>query len=345
MAQTSDSTAVVSDSTGGKVRIKIGEGGISIEGDTRRGTGEWVEVNDERIRFSDKGTDIVRFGESVFVGRDEQVLGDLIVFGDNAIVEGRVTGNVVVIGGNVRVRSGAEIRGDAVAIGGEIEEDDDVIIHGERVEIQGLLPFSGWIGGFDQPPLWAWTAGLLVAIFVHLVLFFIVVLFLRERVAVAHDHLSASYLKSFGVGLLSVIIGFFGLAIVTVPLIITLIGIPLAILLVISCCGICIIGVAVFAVAVGRVIAARMGSASSSPFLFVFLGVAVLALPELLATLLRVPGLTILGPLRVFFKLLGFFLASFALVSGIGSLVLSRFGGRRIIPRDSAPGASATPAS
>ena len=40
------------------------------------------------------------------------VRGDLVVFGGNAIVEGRVTGNVFVIGGNIRAEI---IRGDLLA--------------------------------------------------------------------------------------------------------------------------------------------------------------------------------------------------------------------------------------
>ena len=42
-AQTTDSFVVDSDTSGGHVRIKIGEDGISIEGDTRRGSGEWID--------------------------------------------------------------------------------------------------------------------------------------------------------------------------------------------------------------------------------------------------------------------------------------------------------------
>ena len=100
--------------------ISIDESGISIEGRASVSSQEdpeedegWVEVYDQRRKYREKGLDIVKFGESVFVAKDELVRGDLVIFGGNAMIEGRVGGNVVVIGGNIRARSGAVIKGDA----------------------------------------------------------------------------------------------------------------------------------------------------------------------------------------------------------------------------------------
>ena len=50
----------------------------------------------------------------------DEVLTSLIMIGGNARLEGRVTGNVLVIGGNVELTSSAEVNGTLHLIGGEV---------------------------------------------------------------------------------------------------------------------------------------------------------------------------------------------------------------------------------
>ena len=259
-----DSVVVVDpdEKSGGRVKISIDESGISIEGRATVSTqeeteeGEWVEVYDERRKYREKGLDIVKFGESVFVAKDEFVRGDLVVFGGNAMLEGRVGGNVVVIGGNIRARSGAVVKGDAVVIGGMLDEDDDVVITGERVTINDFFPVNNlWMFGPEGRVFkFVFTP---IRLFVQLVLAFLVLLFLRDRIFRSEEHLSANYLKNFGVGLLSAFIAVFGLIVVSVLLLITIIGIPLAILLWISCGGILVFAWTVFAYSLGRLVVDR----------------------------------------------------------------------------------------
>jgi hypothetical protein len=329
----------------GKVRISIDESGISVEGDAdvrsgekRSGTGEWIEIRDDRGPYKEKGVDIVKFGKSVFVASDEMVRGDLVVFGGNAIIEGRVTGNVFVIGGNIRARSGAEIKGDAMVVGGVLDEDDDVIIHGERILFDDIMPELGIGGLFAGSPWMRWVA-MPVVLFIKLVLAFLVMLFLRDRVMVGDEHLSSSFLKSFGVGIVTAIVGLFALLIVMIPLVITVIGIPLALLLVVSCAGVFVIAWTIFVFALGRVVAERTNIQSQNGFLCVFIGVVIMALPDAISFLFAlVPG-TPLAPLGLAFKGLGMLLGLFAYLSGLGAIVLSRFGGRALV----APVAPGTP--
>ena len=333
---TADTTAVDGDAgrkPTGRVRISIDESGISVEGEARRAgdEGEWVEVRDER-GFREKGVDVVKFGESVLVARDEVVRGDLIVFGDNAVIEGRVGGNVVVLGGNVRARSGAEIKGDVVVLGGTLEEDDDVLIHGERVVLEDFITLHNLDGLFGYGDAWIWRVLLPLGLFVKLVLAFIVLLFMRERVAVAGEHLAASYLKGFGAGLLAVVLGLIALVIVMVPLVITLVGIPIAILLVVSCVGVFIIGWAIFACTLGRMIAERLQLQTTNPYAFVLIGALVITLPDIVAFGLSIAHVGALLPVFWAFKVFAWMVRSFAYVSGLGAIVLSRFGGRALLP-------------
>jgi hypothetical protein len=328
---------------GGRVKISIDESGISIEGRATVGTDEaekgedWVEVYDGRHRYREKGLDIVKFGESVFVAKDELVRGDLVVFAGNAMIEGRVGGNVVVIGGNIRARSGAVIKGDAVVIGGLLDEDDDVIITGERVTINDFFPANSFWLFSPEGRIFKFVF-FPVRLFVQLVLAFLVLLFLRERILKADEHLADNYLKSFGVGLLSSFIAVFGLIVVSVLLLITIIGIPLAILLWISCAGILILAWTVFAFSLGRLVAKRLQIQSQSAFLMVFIGAVVINLPSVVGWGLGVGNSSLLAPLSFAFAVLGWFVKGFAYLAGIGALIMSRFGSRAL-----AVGAQAAP--
>lgn len=343
-------TGEAADKPAGRVKISIDESGISIEGRATAGTDEaeegdeWVEVYDGRKRYREKGLDIVKFGESVFVAKDELVRGDLVVFGGNAMVEGRVGGNVVVIGGNIRARSGSVIKGDAVVIGGMLDEDDDVIITGERVTVNDFFPANSFWLFSPEGRLFKFVF-LPVRLFVQLVLAFLILLFLRERIVKANEHMAANYLKSFGVGLLSSFIAVFGLIVVSVLLLITIIGIPLAILLWISCAGILILAWTVFAFSLGRLVANRLQIQSDSAFLMVFIGAVVINLPSVIAWGLGVGSSSLLAPLSFAFAVLGWFVKGFAYLAGIGSLIMSRFGSRPLtVGAETAPPPASPPA-
>jgi hypothetical protein len=334
-AERPDSVVVVDpdEKPGGRVKISIDESGISIEGRATVSTqeeteeGEWVEVYDERRKYREKGLDIVKFGESVFVAKDEFVRGDLVVFGGNAMLEGRVGGNVVVIGGNIRARSGAVVKGDAVVIGGMLDEDDDVIITGERVTINDFFPVNSlWM--FSPEGRFFRFVFMPVRLFVQLVLAFLVLLFLRDRIVKSEEHLAANYLKNFGVGLLSAFIAVFGLIVVSVLLLITIIGIPLAVLLWISCGGILIFAWTVFAFSLGRLVANRLQIQSNSAFLMVFIGAVVINLPSVIAWGLGLGMAGLLAPLSMAFAVLGWFVKGFAYLAGFGALIVSRFGSK-----------------
>lgn len=352
-APRAESVVDSADGSKGRVRISIDESGISVEGDVKTVTGEgasggkWIEIRDDRGPYREKGVDIVKFGKSVFVASDEMVRGDLVVFGGNAIIEGRVTGNVFVIGGNIRARSGAEIKGDAMVVGGVLDEDEDVIIHGERILFDDIMP--GGIGSIFSGTPWVRWVVMPVMLFIKLVLAFLVMLFLRDRIVVGDEYLGSGFLKSFGVGIVTAIVGLFALLIVMIPLIITVIGIPLALLLIVSCVGVFIIAWTIFVYTLGRVVARRAGVESGNGFLYVFIGAVIMFVPDVISFLLSlVPG-TPLAPLGLAFKGLGTLLGFFAYLSGLGAIVLSRFGSRPVtvpvVPPAPAPGGGPPPAA
>ncbi len=307
-------------------RIVIGGSGVRIEDDDIS-----VDIDTSDVDFNfdfkyddeDYGDDIVKVGESVFVAAGDVVPGDVVVFGGNAIIEGTVAGSVVVLGGEIRARSGSEIKGDIVAIGGTIEEDEDVIIRGEKILIGGV---AGRIG--DSLNISSRTLRLLivaVGVFISLVLYFITMLFLRGRVVRASEHLTMGLLKCFGAGVLASILGSFALLIVMIPLIIMIVGIPLAVILLLSWLGLMTIASTVFVYAVGKAIASRLGI-DAGAFARLAIGVAVLMIPSMIAFV--VDGVGGPTPMSIFFQVVGAFVWFFGFLVGLGAIVLSRFGTR-----------------
>lgn len=72
----------------------------------------------------------VSFGDDVVVGADEAVEGSLVVIGADARVDGSVSGDVVVVGGELTVGPAARVQGDAVAVGGAFERSAGSIVGG-----------------------------------------------------------------------------------------------------------------------------------------------------------------------------------------------------------------------
>jgi hypothetical protein len=317
----------------GTVRKKIIIGGSGVQIQEQGTTAEKdsglvhyrVNIGDNTLN---EGDAIVKVAESVFIPADETVAGDVVVFGGNAIIEGKVAGSVVVMGGEIRARRGAEIKGDVVAIGGTIEEDEEVIIRGERVQVGGVASEIGDRLHVSMRTIRA-VAGLGV-FFVALVLFFITMLFLRGKVERVSTHIAAGLFKCFGAGVLTSVVGLFALLIVMIPLIITIVGIPLAVVLFVSCIGIYVIACAAFVFTVGRAIATRLGIHGGA-FTHLFVGVAVMSIPEIIAIMIDTVGHASLAP-YVLFQIVSTFAWLFAYVVGLGAIVLSRFGSRPVEP-------------
>jgi hypothetical protein len=326
----------------GGLSIKIDESGIRIEGPAGEGgetdtskprivfdTGDWTSYEGTR-RYREKGSDIIQVGEDVYVDADELVRGDVVAFGGDVSCAGKVVGDVVVIGGNARMRSGAEVNGNVIVVGGELEEEPEVLIHGERKNIKDLnLSFLGFPLIFGHQLRLFELFIIPVKFFISLILSFLIILFLRERVVRSQEHVTNAVLKSFGAGFLVAFIGVFVVTFLTIVLLITLIGIPLAFVLIVSCVAVFIIADTVFVYALGAKINDLLSIQTTNPFAIVVVGLAVLYLPALLGF-----GISLLpfgGPLGTLFKFLGWFLGLFAFLAGLGALFLSRFGTRSAV--------------
>ena len=77
----------------------------------------------------------VAFGDVVRVDRGEE-LDDVVAFGSDIVIEGRVTGNATAFGGNVRVLNTGMVAGDAVSFGGRVLVAPGGRVLGDRVALE-----------------------------------------------------------------------------------------------------------------------------------------------------------------------------------------------------------------
>jgi hypothetical protein len=329
---------------GKRVKIHISDEGISVEAGEghekviEARDGETVSGETSRRRNRERSNDIVKFGEDVFVDKDEVVAGDLVVFGGDATVLGRVMGDVVVFGGDLNLRSGAEINGEAVVIGGKLKEDSDAVIQGERVVINTWLPV--WrLGGFiHQGTTLIGLVGVVVKFIFVLILSSLALLFMKERVKKSRDFLNAQYLRSFGWGFAISFGAIFIIPVLLILLAITIIGIPLDILIAFLLVGVLILAWTVFAYDLGKRLDERLDLAIAGPFWILAVGMAALHLPIFVGYGLSM--FAFLSPVGLALRILGKVIFLFAFVTGLGALVMSKFGKNTITFSD---GESAPP--
>ena len=307
----------------GDVRIRIDEHGVSVQGDIDVDGDDFddihVDVGEPGMR--EKGRDIVRLGEDVTVGEREIVRGDLVVVGGRAVVDGRVTGNVAVIGADLHVGPDGEVRGDAIVIGGTIDESPGAIIRGERVVLHGVdVGRLAWRrGGLRR-------AFLPVSLAARLLVGLIVVLFLGTRVVRASEHVhgAAPAARCTAIGLFAAIVAVVAVPVAMVLLAITIVGAPLAVLIALGAFAALLVAWSVSAVGVGRAILPGE-ERRAGVFAAVVIGTLVLAAPQILAWIVDLAGI---GSPDSALRLLGRLVSLVAYLAGIGALVSSRFGSR-----------------
>lgn len=280
-----------------------------------------VDTQDHRDKKSYGDDDEqVSFGRDVTVESDEIVHNDLVILFGDLEVYGEVVGNVVVIMGDVYVRDEALITGDVLVVGGEVERDEGARIVGEVTRTSrhhGGLFKNGWEATdfhfldrerFD-------TGDALLKLLRFLV------------IALAGSLLLATRLPRFTAGLRyrpwrSLLVGF--LALLAIPavlvlillLVLTIVGIPIAVLalLALACLGFVAWLIPLFAFS--RYVFEVRGMNR-------YLAVAAWAGIFWLFHMLGHGG----GPL----KWLVFFVESVLCCGGLGALVITRLGSRHLL--------------
>jgi hypothetical protein len=228
-----------------------------------------------------KNTDRVLLGKTAHVEAGESV-GDVVSVGGSVIVAGHVTGDAVSVGGSLIVEPSGVVEGDAVVIAGTLEVQPGGQVQGDQVTVGGPFfgkdeeePQSTWANEWLLPGMaGAFTVfGILAALLRAAVMFVgaLLALYLApRRVEMVRRYLVANPGFSFGGGLLVYGLG----PLLMLVFVVTLIGIPLALLLIVAMFLCAVLGMASLLVWLGERIPYFRGK---SPFMALLVGALILA--------------------------------------------------------------------
>jgi len=105
---------------------------------------------DEDFERYRRSRNAIRLGQDLAVGPDETVRDAVVIYGD-AVIAGRVTGQLAVIFGTARIASTAVIDGDFVSVGGAVTVQPGAIARRDVVVIGGPLDApAGFVAGGEQ---------------------------------------------------------------------------------------------------------------------------------------------------------------------------------------------------
>jgi hypothetical protein len=189
---------------------------------------------------SGKRRDVEVLGNNIKIGKDE-VVHDVTVMGGTVEIEGRVTGDLAVVGGRAVVRSGARVDGDASVTGGRIEFEDGSRVDGDLSVLGGSITGSekARIGGSvkldpsdgDAKASFVERAGRRVSDAMRTAAFFfvvgaIVIALGGNRAEALRAEIAARPMKAAAMG----IVGILGTAVAIGIAAITVVGIPIAVI-------------------------------------------------------------------------------------------------------------------
>ena len=284
--------------------------------------------------------DRVSIGGHVHVAVDERVRGDIVMIGGSLVVDGEVERDITVIGGSVEFGPEAIARRDVTIIGGSLTRDPgarflrgvnevsfdiidlDFADFGSFPRISLPRPSREFFRSLD-------LVGTLLR-FAFLGLLGSVVLLVAagssERVArrVALEPVKAGF-----VGLLAQLL--FAPLLVTgiILLVITIIGIPLLVLVPVVLVGalvVMVLGFTGVAQGIGQRLGSGVGQGSRSAFVLFWLGLLLVMTPTLFGEALGLmPGP--FGFFAVMIGIIGFVVEYIAWTTGVGAVILNRFGG------------------
>lgn len=261
---------------------------------------------------------LLAFGCNVAVEQGATIRGDLALFGGNASVAGSIGGNISSFGSNVSLASTAVVNGGITSAGGNVERAEGAVVQGgvnhtgrnftppvapappvAPVAPMPPSPFSRAFNlGFD-------LLGGIVTALAFSALGALIVIFAPEPTRRIGNAVQAKPLNVAGVGCLTLIL----LPILGLLLVITLIGIPVALVLFIASVVAWVFGWVAIGYLTGEKILQAFKARDILPVVAVILGVLVLTLIS-----------------QVDF--IGWLVSLVVGLLGIGAVVLTRFGTR-----------------
>jgi hypothetical protein len=256
----------------------------------------------------------------------------------------------VAVGGSVSIRGDGAVEGDAVSVGGATSASDSASVGGSNVSV-GAWPFKGGHAGGLIPLLGLMGLGALAGVFTTIIQLLLTVFFAwlclllaKERMEHAVDRMGHQFGKSFLWGLLgwvAMIVSVPSIAVVCaiamVILVITIIGIPVAILLAIVMVFALIAAVLGIIVAtflgyvngsmyLGRLLLSRRNpGVRASPMRAIVIGALLILGLKVVGNVLGLIGVVFVMPISFAFGIAAVVLGLVFTTAGLGSMILTRF--------------------
>jgi hypothetical protein len=275
--------------------------------------------------------DSFRMGnQEIAAGATEQ--GTVAVARGNLAVRGRVTGDAIVLHGDVVVYPGGSVGGNAIAVDGRVRTVGGVV-DGDVRSIRGItgsiLAHTGGRGPSGQPPTTWESIKMVLGWFT--VLFVIgvgVLVFAEKNLDGVVNALEKQFARSFWIGVLAQLAAIPALLLIVVGLAVTLIGILLipfaAVAYVIGLAGLLTLGFLAVSRFTGRAFFRGKSSSRAVSLRSLFLGLVIyVGLWMLAATFAWSP---VVGSVLRAMALAGSWVA---LTFGLGATILTRAGTRR----------------
>jgi hypothetical protein len=239
--------------------------------------------------FRRRNGERVRIGGDLVVREDERVDEDAVAVFGSVTVNGEVAGDVVAVGGGVRLGPRAVVHGEVTSVGGRIDADPEARILGGRNEVAFTWP-SDWDGVVLGPDvrvrLWPdahwWATAAFVGTSVRLGLLALLGLIAALLGSAIYrrtgEQVAATPWQATLVGVGAQLVLGPALALLCIALLVSIIGIPLLALVPL----LLLVGGAVWLMAVAAVLARigrrLAGGAVSAPVAFLA-GFALIAVP------------------------------------------------------------------
>lgn len=305
---------------------------------------ETAQPKDEggrRERDRRRGGARVRVGGDVRVDEGD-VAGDAVVAVlGSARVNGRVDGDVVAVGGDVRLGATADVHGNVIAVGGDVERQPGARVSGDVTEVKVGFPSPGQWWRIRSPwPDWPWFDGGFrpsTDLFASLLRMALIGLLAAMFAAVAATPvrrisyaIAAEPWRAGLAGLAAQVFFVPVLVISVVVLTVSIIGIPLLALVPFALLAglvALVLGFTGASCAVGSLITRRLGGERLTLLATLVVGLAVV---WALTAVARFGGLAG-DPVRALFAIVlfaGFVLEYVAWTVGLGGVLLTRFGRR-----------------
>jgi cytoskeletal protein CcmA (bactofilin family) len=303
--------------------------------------------------------DTILFGGDLRMADGSGVEGNVVVFGGYGEIDGEVNGDVAFIGGNVSLGPTARINGDVASVGGQIERAEGAYVRGQIIEttnfnfgrvsipqIGPIVPRVEYGQGVGFDPLdrlfrviLGFVRGLMVALVIAAI-GLLVVLFLPDQTRVVGQTVRQATPADFGLGLLTMIVG----VTVIVLLAITICLSPVSLLVALALVLATLYGWIVIGYLLGQRMlqAIQKNGDQPTPVASALVGIFTVTLvQQWLMVLGQIPCLGFI------FWLLGAGLWLLVAATGLGAVVLSRFGTQRYTggtgPRTRTPALPPTP--